>query len=111
MEIEDFDKFIDGVLETHIKGVMCKKGQEYSRGNDKLYNFKRAGEMRGVSPIEALRGMKLKHDVSIDDLLNDEEDGSYISQELWEEKLHDEINYLLLLWALLYEKYEWEIKK
>lgn len=114
MTPETFDKFLDYVWEKHIKGVMSNKSKEYARGNDKLYNFKRAGQMANRSSLEALRGMKLKHDVSIDDMLNDEDDMIVADiapahpQELWEEKLHDEINYLLLLWALLYEKYDWK---
>ena len=110
MTPEKFNEFIDFVIERHIIEVMCSKAAEYARGNDKLYNFKRAAQMKNSTPIECLRGMKLKHDVSIDDMLNDEKMDTPHSQEMWQEKLHDEINYLLLMWALLFEKYEWELK-
>jgi len=111
MTVDEFNEFMDFVIEKHIKGVMCKKSAEYARGEDKLHNFKKASQMRGLPPEECLRGMKLKHDVSIDDMLDDliNPDKEY-SQELWQEKLHDEINYLFLLWALLYERYDWELK-
>ena len=110
MTTEDFNNFLDFVYENHIKKVMCSKSKEYARGDDKLYNFHRASEMSGESPVECLRGMKLKHDVSLDDMLNDLDDEIFHPQELWQEKLHDEINYLLLLWGLLMEQYGWELK-
>jgi hypothetical protein len=105
---DDFNKLLDAIYEHRIKGVMCKKSAEYARGGDKLYNFYRAASMSEKTPIECLRGMKLKHDVSVDDMLNDEAGGKEHSQALWTEKLGDKINYLLLLWALLHEKYDWE---
>ena len=109
MTTEQFDKLLENILEVHVKGVMCKKSKEYSRGADKLYNFYRAGEMSQKSPEECLRGMKLKHDVSLDDMLDDLMRDHENPQELWQEKLRDEINYLILLWALLSERYEWGI--
>ena len=111
MTEEKFNELVDHIIENHIKKVMCTKSAEYSKGNDKLHNFKKASTMRGLPPEECLRGMKLKHDVSIDDMLDDliNPDREY-SQELWQEKLHDEINYLILLWALLTERYDWSLK-
>jgi hypothetical protein len=106
----DFDKFMTFNIDKHILEVMCSKSEEYARGDDKLYNFKRASEMSGKSPIECLRGMKLKHDVSIDDMLNDLLVDKDHTQERWQEKLSDDVNYLFLLWALLAEKYGWELK-
>ena len=110
MTTEKFNEFMEFVITHKIKGVMCKKSAEYVRGDDKLYNFKRAALMSGKTPLECLRGMKLKHDVSIDDNLNDDANGIEQTQEIWQEKLSDEINYLFLLWAILFEKYNWELK-
>ena len=110
MTTEKFNEFMDYMIEHKIKGVMCRKSAEYARGGDKLYNFKRAGQMANISSIEALRGMKLKHDVSIDDMLNDIDKGVIFTQELWQEKLSDDINYLFLLWAILFEQHNWELK-
>ena len=110
MTSEEFNLFLDNVIRVHIKGVMCAKSDEYSRREDKLYNFYRAGAMSENSPEECLRGMKLKHDVSLDDMLNDLCIDKTHPQELWQEKLGDSINYLILLWALLKERYDWENK-
>ena len=112
MTEKKFNEFMGFVVEKYIKGVMCKKSAEYARGDDKLYNFKRAALMSGKSSLECLRGMKLKHDVSIDDMLNDLLDPEHIeyTQERWQEKLSDDINYMFLMWAILFEKYNWELK-
>lgn len=120
MSPTDFDKFMQFVIDKHILEVMCSKSAEYARGDDKLYNFKRAAEMDKITPIEALRGMHLKHRVSVQDMLDDlrvSDDSAFgtkqaeqHSQELWQEKLGDTINYFFLLWALLAEKYDWELK-
>lgn len=110
MTEKKFNEFMEFILEKHIKGVMCKKSAEYARGDDKLYNFKRAALMSGKTPLECLRGMKLKHDVSIDDMLNDDANGGEYTQERWQEKLSDDINYLFLMWGILFEKYNWELK-
>lgn len=111
MTTKEFDEFLSYVIEKYIKGVMCKKSAEYARGDDKLYNFKRAAQISGKTPLECLRGMKLKHDVSIDDMLNDDTDGSEHTQERWQEKLGDDINYMFLMWGILFEKYNWELKQ
>jgi hypothetical protein len=110
MTFTEFDKFMQYVIDKHILEVMCSKSAEYSRGDDKLHNFKRAGELDNISPIEALRGMHLKHRVSVQDMLDDLLNPERIehTQELWQEKLSDTINYYFLLWALLMEKYGWE---
>ena len=108
MIIEDFNILVDYIVEERIKKVMCNKSAEYARGDDKLHNFKRAGEIDGISSIEALRGMQLKHTTSIKDMLDDIKKGEQPSTcALWEEKLTDEMNYTILLWALLAETYGW----
>jgi len=107
MTVEQFNILVDTLIDTRIKGVMCKKLAEYARGGDKLHNFKRAAEIDGISPEEALRGMHLKHRCSISDMLNDLEQGVHHDQALWDEKFGDTINYYILLYALLTERYKW----
>ena len=109
MEIQTFNKLVDYLIEEKIKKVLCSKSEEYSRGEDKLYNFKRSAEVDGVTPVEALRGMDLKHRTSISDMLDDLNTGKKFPKKLWEEKIIDHINYMLLLYALLEETKGWEI--
>ena len=121
MVFSDFDRLVDYIVEQRIKKVMCAKSAEYSRGDDKLWNFKRAAEIDGITPEQALRGMDLKHRTSISDMLDtfntiDTETATIFSKpieysrEVWEEKLTDHINYTILLWGLLAERYGWKIE-
>ena len=93
------------VTEKRIK--MCLdmlgiKSEEYAT-DDRLHNFKVAGKLQNCTPIKALGGMMCKHTVSVYDLINDFEAGKEIPIELWNEKIGDSINYLLLLNAMVVE--------
>ena len=78
------------------------KANEYAT-DDRLHNFKVAGEIQNCTPIKALGGMMCKHTVSVYDLINEFENGKKIPIDLWNEKIGDSINYLLLLTALIEE--------
>ena len=86
--------------------TLAEKGEEYSREGDRLWNFKRAGEKRRKTPAEALLDMKVKHDVSIDDIVDGMKRGVLPSLETVAEKIGDSINYLLLLEGLIEEERE-----
>lgn len=101
MTTEDFDKYIGERIEL-CKDVLLNKAKEYAT-EDRLHNFKIAGEMQGCTPVKALAGMMAKHTVSVYDLINNYEKGKKPDWEMWEEKIGDHINYLLLLYALLNE--------
>jgi hypothetical protein len=111
MTSEKFNELVDYIFEEKVKKTMCSKSAEYARGGDKLHNFYRAGEVDNISAIEALRGMDLKHRVSISDMLDDikEDESLHFPRALWEEKIIDDINYSILLLALLAERDRWEI--
>ena len=101
MTSETFNKLIVDRIEQ-CTNVLIKKAEEYAT-EDRLHNFKVAAEMQGCTPVKALAGMMAKHTVSIYDLVNECEAGVDISLDLWDEKIGDHINYLLLLHALLRE--------
>jgi hypothetical protein len=86
--------------------VLTEKGEEYSRAGDRLWNFKRAGAKTGKTPVEALMGMKAKHDVSIDDMVDMLKRGVVPARGIVAEKIGDSINYLLLLEGLIEETRE-----
>ena len=86
--------------------TLNEKGEEYSRSGDRLWNFKRAAAKTGTTPAEALMGMKVKHDVSIDDMVTMLTRGVVPSPEMVAEKIVDSINYLLLLEGLIEEARE-----
>lgn len=85
--------------------VLIKKAAEYAT-EDRLHNFKVAAKLQNCTPEKALAGMMCKHTVSVYDLINDYDNGENIPMELWEEKIGDSINYLLLLTALIQESTE-----
>ena len=89
----------------NCKSLLITKGVEYQAGDtDVLHNFKIAGRVRGITPEQALLGMELKHYVSIMDIVNNIETTLPTLEKL-DEKITDEINYLLLLKALIIERY------
>ena len=102
MNNETFNKVTGERIRLCLE-VLCRKSDEYSTDNDKLHNFKVAGALQGCSDIKALGGMMCKHTVSIYDLINDFESGKKIPVYLWNEKIGDSINYLLLLNAMVIE--------
>lgn len=79
--------------------ILCKKAEEYAT-EDRLHNFKVAAALQGISTKQALAGMLAKHTVSIYDLCMSQENAS---QDMWDEKITDHINYLLLLKAVVSE--------
>jgi hypothetical protein len=109
MTIDKFNELVDYIFEERVKRVMCSKSAEYARGKDKLHNFKRAAAIDGITPLEALRGMHLKHRTSISDMLDDLMKDLHHDRGLWEEKLTDTVNYYMLMWALISESEKWKI--
>lgn len=101
MNKEEFEKVITGRI-AKCFDVLADKAEEYAT-SDRLHNFKVAAQLQGVTAIAALGGMMAKHTVSIYDLINDFESGKDVPCELWDEKIGDHINYLLLLTALIEE--------
>ena len=98
MTTEKFNNIINWQIE-HCKSILCSKAKEYATA-DRLHNFKIAGALQGISPVQALMGMMTKHTVSVADMCMSAE--TY-PQALWDEKITDSINYLLLLSALIRE--------
>lgn len=98
MKTNRFNQIIDTQLDT-CKSILQHKAKEYAT-EDRLHNFRVAADLQGVPAKNALGGMMAKHTVSIYDMCGNEE--SY-SKELWNEKITDSINYLLLLRALIQE--------
>jgi len=103
MNANDFAALV-AVRLDNCNAVLTVKGEEYSRGGDRLWNFKAAARMRNSTPEEALMGMKAKHDVSVDDMVAGLATGKIPSKEAVAEKFGDSINYLLLLEGLIEER-------
>ena len=101
MNTETFIKVIHEQVDR-CEATLCKKADEYAT-DDRLHNFKVAAEIQKCLPTTALAGMMAKHTVSVYDMLRGLEEGKSYPLELWDEKIGDSINYLLLLAAAVRE--------
>lgn len=96
---DPFASYIDDML-IHCKGVLFKKNKGYNTDADPTGNFKRAAALQGISDKQALIGMMDKHVVSVHDMVCRDANGEKFSESLWKEKIGDNINYLLILYAM-----------
>ena len=104
MSAKQFEAVLQSRLEK-IKTVLGTKAKEYSSTNDRYHNFNVAGRMAGTTPEKALKGMMLKHEVSVLDLIEwSESEPTKITEELIDEKIGDNINYLILLEGMLKQR-------
>jgi len=96
------EEFVE-IFNTQVKeceATLVSKGLEYAT-NDRLHNFKVAARLQHTTCRGALGGMLAKHVVSIFDLVYA---GPCASQEVWQEKIGDAMNYLFLLRAIVEEE-------
>ena len=98
MDTERFNQLFEKQIEL-CRQVLCGKAKEYAT-EDRLHNFKVAAQLEGITTEQALAGMMAKHTVSVYDMCAS---GEAYPIELWQEKLTDSINYLLLLNAVVRE--------
>ncbi len=112
MKTEKFNKLVEDIKENLITKTLIKKSEEYTRGKDRLSNFKRMAAIQQCTPEKALIGVWSKHLASILDMVDDVERSQTetviadISLSVWDEKIGDAINYLILLRALIEERLE-----
>lgn len=97
MTSPDFNKVVEAQLER-IKSVLVKKEAEYNLDADRLSVFKHGAGISEETPEQVLYGFMLKHIISVTDMINSK--GTY-TEELWNEKITDICNYLILLQGLL----------
>lgn len=99
MIASDFEQIFEHQV-NQSREVLLKKAKEYATDNDRLSNFKKAAVLTGGTPEQALWGFLAKHLISLTEMVSDEEDHPV---PMWEEKLGDAINYLILLRAQVQE--------
>lgn len=95
----DFYTAINEMVQ-HCQTVLHSKHDEYAT-EDHFHNFNVTAVMNNKTPEEVLAIMMDKHVVSVHDLVNEHAEGRTIPPELWKEKIGDNINYLLILWAMV----------
>lgn len=97
MNTPEFNKIVEAQLDR-IRNMLVKKAAEYNLDEDRLSVFKHGAGLSEETPEQVLYGFVLKHIISITDMINSK--GAY-SEELWNEKITDICNYLVLLQGLL----------
>lgn len=97
-------KTFHNVIEAQMKrstDVLLAKNEEYSSNQgDRLHNFKVSAAYQQCTPKQACLGLMSKHLVNLSDMIRGDR---YHSIEIWDEKITDSINYLLLLRGLVEE--------
>ena len=102
MSPEEFNKVVHTRL-NYCVDILTARAHEYAPDRDRLSNFKKAAALQSCTAPRALMGMMSKHVVALADFCNDP---THYSIEQWREKLTDNINYSLLLEALMMELFE-----
>jgi hypothetical protein len=105
MTPKQFQQIVDE-RRAKMDAVLKHKAVEYSRGGDRLHNFKTGSAFRKRKPTSLCWDFNVKHLTSINDLVDDIEAGKMPSAEMVDEKVGDAINYLVLLEALIAEARE-----
>ena len=103
MTTQEFNALFEQTVQM-CRETLCAKADEYAEDDDRLHNFNTAAVLQGETPIKSLGGMAVKHTVSVYDLIRRHNRGVEITQEIWDEKLKDSINYLILLRAAVAEQ-------
>ena len=101
MQRDRFENILDAQIKR-VQDVLVAKATEYAN-EDVLANFKKAAHLRGVGLPQAVLGMMAKHTVSVFDMV---ESGKPFDLAVWDEKITDHINYLILIRAALVENAE-----
>ena len=100
MKTEDFNDIVNDQIERSTS-VLLKKADEYAANDDRLHNFRVAARLQGITPRQALAGMMAKHTTSVYDMCQSTD---VFPEFMWNEKITDHINYLLLLRAVVEEE-------
>lgn len=99
--VDPFNKIINERCKM-IKETLQQKAKEYATEADMFHNFHVAARMRNTWPEDALMGMKVKHSVSVDDLVEwAAHSPEKLNNKIINAKIGDEICYLCLLEGML----------
>ena len=70
MRESEFNELVDETLEE-IRDTLIVKGAEYRRDNNVFHNFEEGAKRTGLTREKVLDGFLLKHEISINDMVND----------------------------------------
>lgn len=103
MTQHELEVVVENTLDQ-VRDLLVVKGREYVRNEDPFHNFEVGSRMTGLIREKVLDGFLLKHEISIADITNDIEQGKLPSVEKLDEKILDNIVYLLLKKAMILDR-------
>jgi hypothetical protein len=106
---KDFNTYFDKIMER-TKNVLKVKAREYARNNDRMHNFNKASIKKQITREQALDGMRLKHQISIDDINDDIELGLTPIESVVTEKFGDRLTYDILEEISILHRINYKIK-
>lgn len=95
-----FDAIVESTLQQ-IKDTLITKGKEYRRNEDVFHNFNEGAKRTGKTPEQVLQGFVLKHEISVNDMVQDIALGIMPTTEAVNEKMNDILVYNLVLKGML----------
>jgi hypothetical protein len=95
MKTEQADRYLDEIM-SQTQEVLGTKAKMYIRNGDHMHNFNQGALIKNCLREEVLADFRLKHLISVQDIINDLKRGIYPSKELVLEKYGDIINYYIL---------------
>lgn len=105
MRVDTFIQLSDKILEE-ARQIQIDKGREYTvSDNDKFKNFKSIGNRMKVDAKAVVMIYLLKH---MDSIRNYVLTGTEASDESIDGRIIDAINYLLLLYGIIYEEKQYQ---
>ena len=104
MNSKDFMEDVDNQCAL-CKEVLIQKEGLYGIEGDRLCQFKRAAVVQGISEVQALGGIMVKHTITLYSMIAKETNHFSLAGDIsqWNKVITDHINYLFLLRAQLEE--------
>jgi len=97
--MRDLETIAD-TLFANCKEVLVRKNDEYTINKDVLHNVYQAASLQGLTLTQLVTALMSKHTVAIFNMVTSK---NAFSEEVWDEKIIDQINYLILLKIALEE--------
>lgn len=105
MTEKKFEEIVEETL-NQIKETLIIKGREYRRNNNPFHNFDVGSLKTGIIREKVLDGFMLKHEISIEDIVNDIVLGKLPTKEVIEEKFGDILIYTIIKKASILDRIE-----
>ena len=100
---KEFNEYVHHRLEE-LMAMGKKKGSEYAPNGHRLNNFHHGASKRRTIPEDYCLGLVTKHEVALEDFIEELKRGRMMPLDSWLEKTGDVIVYMLCLEGLIIER-------